>query len=118
MPQVADLLGSETKLSGSIAEHITEVIKHLGENPDRDGLRGTPQRVEKAFKFLTKGYNQDPEAVLNGDLFSTDYDEMVIVKNIDFFSLCEHHLLPFYGKCHVAYIPDKKIIGLSKIPRL
>ncbi|OHB72250.1 MAG: GTP cyclohydrolase I FolE [Planctomycetes bacterium RBG_16_43_13] len=101
-----------------MAEHITEVIKHLGENPDRDGLRGTPQRVEKAFKFLTKGYNQDPEAVLNGALFSTDYDEMVIVKNIDFFSLCEHHLLPFYGKCHVAYIPDKKIIGLSKIPRL
>ena len=86
--------------------------------PNRDGLRRTPERFEKAFRFLTSGYQQDPEKLLNGAMFSVCYDQMVLVKDIEFYSLCEHHLLPFFGKCHVAYIPDKKVVGLSKIPRL
>ena len=90
----------------------------LGEDPDREGLRDTPKRVEKAYKFLTSGYSADIDRVLNNALFTVDYNEMVIVKDIDFYSLCEHHLLPFFGKCHVAYIPTTKVIGLSKIPRL
>jgi len=97
---------------------IAEMIKQLGENPERDGLRDTPQRVESALRFLTSGYSQDPDKVLNNALFDVKYDEMVIVTDIDFFSLCEHHLLPFFGKCHVAYIPNKKVIGLSKMARL
>jgi GTP cyclohydrolase IA len=97
---------------------IRQLLVELGENPAREGLIRTPQRVERALRFLTSGYSADIDAVLNGALFNVDYNEMVIVKDIDFYSLCEHHLLPFFGRCHVAYIPSKQVIGLSKIPRL
>jgi GTP cyclohydrolase IA len=97
---------------------ITRVLLELGEDPSREGLVRTPRRVETALKFLTSGYHADIDDVLNGALFSVDYSEMVIVRDIDFYSLCEHHLLPFFGKCHVAYIPNGRVIGLSKIPRL
>ena len=97
---------------------IRELLAELGEDPSREGLRDTPKRVEKAMKFLTSGYGADIDQVLNNALFTVDYNEMVIVKDIDFYSLCEHHLLPFFGKCHVAYLPTTKVIGLSKIPRL
>ncbi len=99
-------------------ELVRKLLKELGEDPDRDGLRDTPQRVDKALRFLTSGYSQDAGKLLNGALFDVKYDEMVIVADIDFFSLCEHHLLPFFGKCHVAYLPNKKVIGLSKMARL
>jgi GTP cyclohydrolase I len=99
-------------------ELIRQLLAKLGEDPAREGLVRTPLRVEKALKFLTSGYAADIDAVLNEALFTVDYNEMVIVKDIDFYSLCEHHLLPFFGKCHVAYIPRKQVIGLSKIPRL
>lgn len=101
-----------------IRELIKRLLHLLGEDPTRPGLKETPQRVEKAFRYLTRGYRQDVEEVLNGALFPSEYNEMVIVKNVDFYSLCEHHLLPFFGKCHIAYLPNKKVIGLSKIPRL
>jgi len=97
---------------------IRQLLTELGENPSREGLRDTPKRVEKSLRFLTQGYAADVDAVLNNALFSVDYNEMVIVKDIDFYSLCEHHLLPFFGKCHVAYIPQGRVVGLSKIPRL
>ena len=97
---------------------IRQLLLELGEDPGREGLINTPKRVEKALKFLTGGYDANIDEVLNGALFTVDYNEMVIVKDIDFYSLCEHHLLPFFGKCHVAYIPTTKVIGLSKIPRL
>jgi GTP cyclohydrolase I len=90
----------------------------IGEDPNREGLRRTPERFEKAFRYLTSGYRQDPEKLLNGAMFSVCYDNMVVVKDIELYSLCEHHLLPFFGKCHVAYIPNKKVVGLSKIARL
>ena len=99
-------------------ELIRRLLSELGEDPDREGLRDTPKRVEKAYEFLTGGYRANIDQVLNNALFTVDYNEMVIVKDIDFYSLCEHHLLPFFGKCHVAYIPSTKVIGLSKIPRL
>ena len=99
-------------------DQIRTILEQIGEDPTRDGLLKTPQRVDRAFRYLTSGYRQDPEQILNGALFNVAYDEMVIVKDIEVFSLCEHHLLPFFGKCHVAYIPDGKVIGLSKIPRL
>src|SRR5574339_414953 len=99
-------------------EIIRQLLAELGEDPAREGLRDTPKRVEKALKFLTSGYEADVDAVINNALFTVDYSEMVIVKDIDFYSLCEHHLLPFFGKCHIAYIPQQKVIGLSKIPRL
>jgi len=99
-------------------ELIRQLLVELGENPDREGLVRTPARVEQALRFLTSGYGADVDAVLNGALFTVDYNEMVIVKDIDFYSLCEHHLLPFFGRCHVAYIPRRQVIGLSKIPRL
>src|SRR5436309_11167236 len=99
-------------------ELIRSLLAELGEDPTREGLLNTPKRVQKALKFLTSGYDADIDTVLNGALFTVDYNEMVIVKDIDFYSLCEHHLLPFFGKCHVAYIPSHKVIGLSKIPRL
>ena len=97
---------------------IRQLLAELGEDPSREGLLRTPQRVERALQFLTSGYAADVDAILNGALFTVDYSEMVIVKDIDFYSLCEHHLLPFFGKCHVAYIPRRHVIGLSKIPRL
>ncbi len=102
----------------SMQSLIRQLLAELGEDPTREGLLDTPKRVEKALKFLTSGYDTDVDEVLNGALFSVEYSEMVIVKDIDFYSLCEHHLLPFFGKCHVAYIPRNKVIGLSKIPRL
>src|SRR5436190_20478835 len=97
---------------------IRSLLEQLGEDPSREGLLKTPERVEKSLKFLTGGYAADIGDILNGALFTVDYSEMVIVKDVDFYSLCEHHLLPFFGKCHVAYIPTTKVIGLSKIPRL
>jgi GTP cyclohydrolase IA len=99
-------------------EIIRQLLAELGEDPSREGLRDTPKRVEKALAFLTSGYLADVDATLNNALFSVDYNEMVIVRDIDFYSLCEHHLLPFFGKCHVAYIPQGRVLGLSKIPRL
>jgi GTP cyclohydrolase I len=104
--------------SESIADLVRRMLHLIGEDPDRDGLRHTPERFEKALRFLTSGYHQDPEKLLNGAMFSVCYDQMVLVKDIEIYSLCEHHMLPFFGKCHVAYIPDKKVVGLSKIPRL
>ena len=101
-----------------IADHMRKVIALVGEDPEREGLRKTPERFEKAIKFLTSGYHQNLDNVLNGATFSVHYDEMVVVKDIEFFSLCEHHLLPFFGKCHVAYLPNKRVIGLSKVARL
>ena len=102
----------------NIADLMRKVIALLGEDPDREGLRKTPERFEKALKFLTSGYHQNLDNVLNGATFSVHYDEMVVVKDIEFFSLCEHHLLAFFGKAHVAYLPSKRVIGLSKIARL
>lgn len=104
--------------SASIASHIKEVLKALGEDPERDGLVSTPERSEKALRYLTSGYSADVQQIVNGALFDVKYDEVVIVRDIEFFSLCEHHLLPFFGKMHVAYLPDQKVIGLSKIPRI
>ena len=97
---------------------VEQILLSLGEDPAREGLLRTPDRVDKSLRFLTKGYLDNVDDVLNGALFAVKYDEMVVVRDIDFFSLCEHHLLPFYGKCHVAYIPNERVVGLSKIPRL
>jgi len=97
---------------------IRQLLGAMGENPSREGLIDTPKRAERSLRFLTSGYAADVDAVLNNAMFTVDYNEMVIVKDIDFYSLCEHHLLPFFGKCHVAYIPNGRVIGLSKIPRL
>jgi GTP cyclohydrolase I len=102
----------------SIAPMIEEIIATLGEDPTRDGLLRTPDRVDKALKFLTSGYRMDIQKVLNGALYEVKYDEMVVVKDIEFFSMCEHHMLPFFGKVHVAYLPKERVIGLSKIPRI
>jgi GTP cyclohydrolase I len=102
----------------AIAPHVRAVLAAIGEDPDREGLVKTPERVERSFRFLTKGYQEDVGALLNSALFTVSYDEMVVVKDIEVFSLCEHHLLPFFGKAHVAYIPKDKVVGLSKIPRL
>jgi len=107
-----------TLTSATFEELIREMLIRLGEDPEREGLLRTPTRVKKAFEFLTRGYNEDPEALLKNALFTVTYDEMVIVKDVEMFSLCEHHMLPFFGKVHVAYIPNGKVIGLSKIPRL
>ena len=116
-----EILLAESKLDEgqeTIAELMRKILVRLGEDPEREGLRGTPARYEKAMRFLTSGYALDPSKVLNGAMFSVCYDEMVVVKDIELFSLCEHHLLPFFGKCHVGYIPTKKVVGLSKIARL
>lgn len=107
-----------TGLSDAIEEEVSKILGHLGENPGREGLLNTPRRVARSLRFLTRGYGQEVDKVLNGALYSVAYDEMVIVKDIEVFSLCEHHLLPFFGRCHVAYVPTDKVIGLSKIPRL
>ncbi len=103
---------------GGIAAEMREVLLKLGEDPSREGLARTPERAEKALRFLTSGYSTNLDEIVNGALFTHDCDEMVVVKDIEFFSLCEHHLLPFFGKIHVAYLPKKKVIGLSKIPRI
>ncbi|HVL67416.1 MAG TPA: GTP cyclohydrolase I FolE [Vicinamibacterales bacterium] len=99
-------------------EIIRQLLVEIGEDPAREGLLDTPKRFEKALRFLTSGYQADIDAVLNNALFTVDYNEMVIVKDIDFYSLCEHHMLPFFGKCHVAYIPNGRVVGLSKVPRI
>ncbi len=106
------------KYNRRMQDLIKQLLGSLGEDPSREGLRDTPKRVEKAYKFLTSGYDVDIHALINNALFTVDYSEMVIVKDIDFYSLCEHHMLPFFGKCHVAYLPSEKVIGLSKIPRI
>ena len=109
----------DSGLGGFSTEEIyRELLSRFNEDPDRDGLLATPGRVEKAMNFLTKGYKQNPTQFLRGALFDVDYDEMVIVKDVEMYSLCEHHMLPFFGRAHVAYIPNGKVIGLSKIPRL
>ncbi len=110
------LLKAEQK--GDLQALVQELLARLGENPDREGLLKTPERVERTLRFLTQGYGMDPEALFKNAKFVEHYDEMVLVKEIDYFSLCEHHIIPFFGKCHVAYIPDGRIVGLSKIPRL
>lgn len=101
-----------------IEKYVKNLLDEIGENSEREGLKKTPHRVAKAFEFLTQGYKKDIKKILNGAVFEEKYDEMVIVKDIDFYSMCEHHLLPFFGKIHIAYIPDGKILGLSKIPRI
>jgi GTP cyclohydrolase I len=117
----AEIKKTEIKKAGletSIASHMKEVIRLLGEDTEREGLLRTPERMEKAMQYLTSGYSVSPEEVVNGALFGVNYDEVVIVRDIEFFSMCEHHMLPFFGKMHVAYLPNNKVIGLSKIPRL
>jgi GTP cyclohydrolase IA len=106
------------QVDGGIAACVREMLGHLGEDPDREGVLKTPERVERSLRFLTSGYSQDVDTLLNEALFTVSYDEMVVVKDIDLFSMCEHHLLPFYGRAHVAYLPAGKVVGLSKIPRL
>src|SRR5881392_2091246 len=111
-------LQEKDQAEAALEKAYLEVIERIGEDPDRDGLKRTPERMAKAIRFLTRGYQEDPAQLLRGALFEVDYDEMVIVKDIEMFSLCEHHVLPFFGKVHVAYIPNGKVIGLSKIPRI
>jgi len=107
-----------TLQGASVQEIYAELLKRIGEDPARDGLRQTPSRMEKSMAFLTKGYEQTVASVLHGALFDVDYDEMVMVRDIEFYSLCEHHLLPFFGKAHIAYVPNGKVVGLSKLPRI
>lgn len=113
-----DLFVPNTATTEAIAQHVVELLQHLGEDAQREGLQRTPERVGKAMQFLTQGYQQDPETILRSALFEEDYRQMVVVKDIPFYSLCEHHLLPFFGKAHVAYIPNGKITGLSKVARV
>lgn len=108
----------DDKKTSKMTEHYYDILKQLGEDPEREGLKDTPLRVAKAMQFLTQGYNHDPKEILNSAKFREDYKQMVIVKDIDIYSLCEHHMLPFFGKAHVAYIPDGYITGLSKIARV
>lgn len=109
---------AEQSKSHELQALVRRLLELLGEDPEREGLRGTPARVERALRFLTTGYHQDPDKLINAAYYTVPYDEMVIVKDIELFSLCEHHLLPVFGRCHVAYIPQQKVVGLSKIPRL
>ena len=118
MSETSEIVVPEVAGGESIAGLVRKMLVQLGEDPDREGLRRTPERFEKALRFLTSGYAQNADTILNGAMFSVCYDEMVVVKDIEVYSLCEHHLLPFFGKCHVAYLPDKKVVGLSKIARL
>ena len=121
MSKETEIILHDTKVETpkeSIADLVRKMIALIGEDPSREGLRKTPERFEKALRYLTSGYNQNLDSVLNGATFSVHYDEMVVVKDIEFFSLCEHHLLPFFGKAHVAYLPSKRVLGLSKIARL
>src|ERR1700676_1564520 len=113
-----ELIGTPSLKDFSTQDLYREILARMGEDPTRDGLLATPARVEKSMAYLTKGYQEDPNEILRGALFDVDYDEMVIVKDVEMFSLCEHHMLPFFGKVHVAYIPKGKVIGLSKIARL
>lgn len=117
-PEKTLVIGESKSPQETIADLVRRILVLLGEDPEREGLRLTPQRVEKALRFLTAGYHQEPEKMLNGAIFRVCYDEMVVVKDIEIYSLCEHHLLPFFGKCHVAYIPREKVVGLSKLARL
>jgi GTP cyclohydrolase I len=114
-PHMPEIESAATEKLESI---VNNLLIEIGEDPEREGLIKTPLRVAKAYKYLTQGYEQDIDTILNGAIFNECYNEIVLVKDIDFFSLCEHHLLPFYGKCHIAYIPNNKIVGLSKIPRI
>ena len=107
-----------SEIQDPIEDLVRSMLKELGEDPGRDGLVRTPQRMAAALRFLTAGYDLDPDKLVNGALFEVHYDQMVLVKDIDFYSLCEHHVLPFFGKVHVGYIPDKKVLGLSKVPRI
>jgi GTP cyclohydrolase IA len=107
-----------TATSENISSMVENILVELGENPGREGLRRTPERVDASLRFLTRGYHLDIDKIINGAIFDAEYDEMVIVKDIEVYSLCEHHMLPFYGKCHIAYLPQAKIIGLSKLPRI
>ena len=116
MPKTS--ISEAEKTQAALEKAYLQVLENIGEDPDRDGLKRTPERVAKAIQFLTRGYQEDPAKLLRGALFDVDYDEMVIVKDIEVFSLCEHHMLPFFGKVHVAYLPKGRVIGLSKIPRL
>lgn len=118
MSHTAEIIQPTPATQETIAAHVRRIIELLGEDPNREGLRRTPERFERAMRFLTSGYRQDPEKLLNGAMFKVCYDEMVVVKDIEVYSMCEHHLLPFFGRCHVAYMPSKKVIGLSKIARL
>lgn len=111
-------LKKSTETPDGIEDSIRRILEYIGEDPDREGLAKTPHRVARAYAYLTKGYAEDPKAVINQAMFTEDYQEMVLVKDIDFFSLCEHHLLPFYGRAHVAYLPKRRIVGLSKVARL
>jgi GTP cyclohydrolase IA len=115
---VVQVMPGKVEEEESLAPLFRQVLARLGEDPDRDGLVRTPERVNKALRFLTSGYQTDIHQIVNGALFDVNYDEMVVVKDIEFFSMCEHHMLPFYGKVHVAYIPRSKVIGLSKLPRI
>ncbi len=118
MSEATEIEVPDTSDTGNIADLVRQMLVQLGEDPNREGLRRTPERYEKALRFLTSGYRQDPEKLLNGAMFTVRYDEMVVVRDIELYSLCEHHLLPFFGKCHVAYIPNDKVVGLSKIARM
>jgi GTP cyclohydrolase I len=113
-----DLFGSRAVVEKDLRAHIRSILQFVGEDPDREGLRKTPARVEETLRFLTRGYQMDPDHVINDALFTEDYQEMIVQKDIDFFSLCEHHLLPFFGKAHVGYVPRHKIVGVSKLARL
>jgi GTP cyclohydrolase IA len=113
-----EIVVPEIEDAGPVADLVRQMLVQIGEDPNREGLERTPERFAKALRFLTSGYRQNAETLLNGAMFSVCYDQMVVVKDIEIYSLCEHHLLPFFGKCHVAYIPNKKVVGLSKIARL
>jgi len=117
-PESLERAEESTIQTASMADLFREVLARVGEDPEREGLSRTPERASAALQYLTRGYNEDPETLLRSALFTVDYDEMVIVKDIEMFSLCEHHILPFFGKVHIAYIPNGKVIGLSKLPRL